>query len=190
MLNVNPPQPFSTQPNPAAYRQRINTAQERSLGPLTSRRSDNPRPLKPSLLPFTEIRVLLAEDSRVNQKVALARLQKLGYRADAVVNGFQVLEALKNSPYDLIFMDCQMPEMDGYEATRAIRQWEQSSGPPCPWNAPVYIIALTAHAMEGDRDRCLAAGMNDYLSKPVLVPQFQGALERWQRAFPVSCGIR
>ena len=79
-------------------------------------------------------------------------------------------------------MDCQMPEMDGYEATRAIRQWEQSVEGHCPWPAPIYIIAVTAHAMQGDREKCLAVGMSDYLSKPMLVPELQAALERGQRA--------
>jgi two-component system, sensor histidine kinase and response regulator len=135
----------------------------------------------PSLV-LEKAHVLLAEDNRVNQKVALARLQKLGYRADAVVNGGEVLEALSRLPYDLIFMDCQMPEMDGYETAHAIRQAEQSLERPCPWNAPIYIIALTAHAMDDDREKCLAVGMDDYLTKPVLVPELQGALERWKRA--------
>jgi two-component system sensor histidine kinase/response regulator len=131
---------------------------------------------------FEKARVLLAEDNMVNQKVALARLQKLGYRADAVVNGVKVLEALTRLPYNLILMDCQMPEMDGYEATHAIRLAEQNLECPCPWNAPIYIIALTAHAMDGDREKCLAVGMDDYLCKPVLVPELQAALERWKRA--------
>jgi two-component system, sensor histidine kinase and response regulator len=135
-----------------------------------------------SSLPLQEVQILLAEDNNINRKVALGRLQKLGYRADSVANGSEALEALRRLPYDIILMDCQMPEMNGYKATQAIRQWEGSLEHPYPWNAPVYIIALTAHAMEGDREKCLAAGMDDYLSKPVLVPELQAALERGKRA--------
>jgi two-component system, sensor histidine kinase and response regulator len=133
---------------------------------------------KPSL-PLEKVeRILLAEDNRINQQVALGHLAKLGYRANAVGNGWEVLEALKLVPYDVIIMDCQMPEMDGYEATQAIRQQEQSLEHSCPWNSPIYIIALTAHAMQGDREKCLAAGMDDYLSKPVRAAELQAALER------------
>jgi two-component system, sensor histidine kinase and response regulator len=139
-------------------------------------------PCVESSVVLEKARVLLAEDNMVNQKVALVRLQKLGYRAEAVVNGVKVLEALTRLPYNLIFMDCQMPEMDGYETTHAIRLAEQNLECPCPWNAPIYIIALTAHAMDGDREKCLAVGMDDYLCKPVLVPELQAALERWKRA--------
>jgi two-component system sensor histidine kinase/response regulator len=127
-------------------------------------------------------RVLLAEDNMVNQKIALARLQKLDYRAEAVENGVKVLEALRRLPYNLILMDCQMPEMDGYEATHAKRLAERNLECPCPWRAPIYIIALTAHAMDGDREKCLAVGMDDYLSKPVRMPELQAALERWKRS--------
>jgi signal transduction histidine kinase/CheY-like chemotaxis protein len=135
-----------------------------------------------SCLPLEEVQILVAEDNNTNRKVVLARLQKLRYRADSVANGLQVLEALRCFPYDLILMDCQMPEMDGYEATQAIRLSERSLERTCPWKSPVYIIALTAHAMEGDREKCLAAGMDDYLSKPVQVPELQAALERGKRA--------
>jgi signal transduction histidine kinase/DNA-binding response OmpR family regulator len=125
-------------------------------------------------------RVLLAEDNVVNQKVALGWLQKLGCSADAVGNGIEVLEALQRIPYTLIFMDCQMPEMDGFEATRLIRKRELDTGQVCPWQSPVYIIALTASVMQGDREACLAVGMNDYVGKPMRLGELQAALERWQ----------
>jgi two-component system sensor histidine kinase/response regulator len=142
-------------------------------------------PTDPSL-PFEKAHVLLAEDNKINQKITLARLQKLGYLADAVANGREVLEALRRAPYEFILMDCQMPEMDGYEATRIIRQWEQSVEGPCSWPVPIYIIAVTAHAMEGDRQKCLAVGMSDYLSKPMRAPELQAALERGQRAIKLQ----
>jgi len=119
-------------------------------------------------------RILLAEDNRTNQLVALAILKKLGYRADAVVNGKEALEALRALPYDLVLMDCQMPEMDGYDATGRIRQ-----GDAGVQNSKVPVIAMTANAMKGDRDKCLEAGMNDYIAKPVNPQVIAETLERW-----------
>jgi CheY-like chemotaxis protein len=118
------------------------------------------------------IRVLLAEDNIVNQRVAITQLRKLGYSADAVANGLEVLDAIESVPYDVILMDCQMPEMDGYEATKRIRASTSKT-------ANIPIVAMTAHAMEGDRERCLEAGMNDYVSKPVKIEELGRVLEHW-----------
>ncbi len=115
-------------------------------------------------------RILVAEDNAVNRVVALAQLQKLGYKAQSATNGVEAVEAMKNNLYDLVLMDCEMPAMDGYEATHSIR----ASG-----NPDIPIIALTANAMPADRDRCLRAGMNDFLSKPVDLQQLEEVLARW-----------
>jgi signal transduction histidine kinase/DNA-binding response OmpR family regulator/L-asparagine transporter-like permease len=128
------------------------------------------------------VRILLAEDNSINQRVALGQLRKLNYTANAVADGLEVLRSLELISYSIIFMDCQMPEMDGYDATRAIRKREQGLGQPCPWKSPVYIIAMTANALKDDREKCLAVGMDDYLSKPVRASELQAALERWKLA--------
>ena len=124
-------------------------------------------------------RILVAEDNITNQQVALAILEKLGCRADAVANGKEALESLRLVPYDLVLMDCQMPEMSGYEATARIR--DPRSGVR---NPEIPIIALTAHAMRGDREDCLAAGMNDYIAKPVAPARLQAMLEKWLSKTP------
>ncbi len=139
-----------------------------SLAP-TPADSEAGKPTAP--IPAQTARILLAEDNVVNQKVALRQLQLLGYRADCVANGQEVLEALRRTPYDLILMDCHMPELDGFETTRRIRELE--NGRP-----RVKIVAMTASAMNGDRERCLGIGMNDYITKPTRLADLEGAVNR------------
>ncbi len=118
------------------------------------------------------LRILVAEDNPVNQKLVLRVLQQVGYRAEVAANGLEVLDALNRQSYDIVFMDVQMPEMDGLEATRRIL----ADFPP---DRQPVIIAVTANAMEGDRERCLAAGMHDYMTKPIRLAAVQAAIQQW-----------
>jgi two-component system sensor histidine kinase/response regulator len=115
--------------------------------------------------------VLLAEDNAVNQMLAVRLLEKRGYRVNVVVNGRDALTAFEKESFDVILMDIQMPEMDGFEATSAIRLLEKSTGGHIP------IIAMTAHALVGDQERCLAAGMDGYVSKPIRTHQLFSVIE-------------
>jgi CheY-like chemotaxis protein len=120
------------------------------------------------------LRILLAEDSAINQKLVLIILERLGYRADVAGNGLEVIEALERQAYDTILMDVQMPDMDGLDAARQIRARFPAGRQP-------HIIAMTANAMQGDRELCLAAGMNDYVSKPIQVQELVKALKQAPR---------
>jgi PAS domain S-box-containing protein len=124
---------------------------------------------------FQNIRILLVEDNPLNQKMAATILRKAGYMVDIAVNGKKALEAVENSSYDLILMDIQMPEMDGYEATKAIREKEGK-------NKHTIIIAMTAYAMQGDREKCLKAGMDDYISKPIEPQELLRKIKKWTKS--------
>ncbi|HSD59131.1 MAG TPA: PAS domain S-box protein [Methanotrichaceae archaeon] len=148
----------------------IIVAESASDGRIVRRPVSQTHADQPSSQPAS-LRLLLAEDNVVNQKVALRMLKKIGYRADVVANGLEVLRALERQSYDIILMDVQMPEMDGLEAARAIRQLPQERQPK--------IIAITAYALEGDREKCLEAGMDDYISKPVKMDELAEVLSKY-----------
>jgi len=146
----------------------------RALGRMHSER-DRPLPvqIEPQAVPAqSRRRVLVAEDTPTNQKVAALLLDRLGYHAEVVANGLEAIEAIKMAPYDLILMDCNMPEMDGFAATQAIRQMQNGTG-----HTP--IIALTANALQGEHERCVAAGMDDYLAKPIRMERLASMLKKW-----------
>jgi CheY-like chemotaxis protein len=119
------------------------------------------------------LHILLVEDNAVNQKLALRLLSQMGYRADVAGNGLEAIQALERQDYDVVLMDVQMPEMDGLEATRPIRKRLPDERQP-------RILAMTANAMQGDREACLEAGMDDYISKPIRVEELISVLEQSQ----------
>ncbi|HSH93800.1 MAG TPA: response regulator, partial [Roseimicrobium sp.] len=132
--------------------------------------------LDASLSDRIPVRILLVDDNLINQKVAVRLLQQMGYRPDTVSNGMEALKAVESRRYDLVFMDVQMPEMDGLEATRMLRVLEQQAGRDVHRHV---VVAMTANAMAGDRERCLDAGMDDYIAKPVRPERIRETLERW-----------
>lgn len=143
--------------------------------------SPTPSSQLPKLAEQRPLRILLAEDNAVGQKVALQILQRMGYRADVAVNGLEVLAALRRQVYDAILMDVQMPEMDGLTCTQEIhREWERGGYPLYTQGQRPRIVAMTANAMQGDREECLAAGMDDYISKPLRIEELVTALKQCQ----------
>ena len=190
---------------------------ETVLGRCSGEASTTPFPTLPlthnslkEIKAHSEARILVADDHTVNQQLAVLMLQRLGHRVDVVANGLEAIDAVKHLPYALVFMDCQMPEMDGYEATRQIRKWEQEEEKGAQLDRRsktngknqrgksqfkgiveregndeirltphVPIIAMTANAMRGDREACLAAGMDDYLWKPVKPEYLAQKLDKW-----------
>jgi CheY-like chemotaxis protein len=142
-------------------------------GEAAASRGDRPAPTATAVSAPGDIRILLAEDNAVNQKLALRLLERMGHRGDVVEDGLAAIEALEAGEYDVILMDVQMPRLDGLEATRRIRaRWPER---------PVRIIGLTANAMAGDREACLAAGMDDYVSKPIRPDELAQAIARAPR---------
>src|SRR5262249_36867415 len=146
--------------------------------PLARRLPTNHK-LDPTLARRLPLRVLLCDDNAINQKVALRLLQQMGYRADLAANGLEALAALDRQPYDLVFMDVMMPEMGGLEATRLIRQRQNQKSQFPNYKSSIIIVAMTANAMQGDREKCLAAGMDDYIAKPVRLEDVRAIVERW-----------
>ncbi|MGB0387831.1 MAG: response regulator [Ardenticatenaceae bacterium] len=143
-----------------------------------SRKGQNTPPPDPSptIMESEEVsrRILLAEDNRINSKVACRQLQKLSYEVDAVINGQEALDVMAYTSYGLILMDCQMPIMDGFEATRQIRRSERTEG-----KKRIPIIAMTANISNADRQKCLDTGMDDFLSKPVQMAVLGQLIEKW-----------
>jgi PAS domain S-box-containing protein len=151
-------------------RSHLKTLLEGHRGTLPAPAAPEPLPASPAVL--AGLRILLAEDNLVNQRVAIAVLKKLGLTAQLAVNGLEAVAAAAAGTFDLILMDCQMPELDGFEATREIRRREANG-------RRVPILAMTANAMAGDRERCLESGMDDYLAKPIAILDLKNALLRW-----------
>ncbi len=162
---------------PAALREALVRAKSNSK-PVAPKNTPGSK-LDPTLAQRLPLRVLLCDDNPVNQKVAQRLLQQMGYRADLAGNGREAVSALEQQPYDLIFMDLLMPEIGGLEATQVIRERQKEPAVYPNYKSPMIVIAMTASAMEGDRQKCLAAGMDDYLAKPVRPEDVRAIIERW-----------
>jgi CheY-like chemotaxis protein/HPt (histidine-containing phosphotransfer) domain-containing protein len=166
---------------PVRQSQLYNCLMTAIAAPSTSSAAPLPRSRAATVQPALCGHVLLAEDNAVNQRVAVRMLERLGCRVEVTANGREAIAALERGVYEAILMDCQMPELDGFATTRMIREREAKSA-----QRRIPIIALTAHAMKGDQEQCVAAGMDDYLSKPFTLEQLHTVLQRWLTSETVS----
>ena len=146
-----------------------------------------PPKVEESLATRLPLRVLVVDDNAINQKVAVRILQQLGCQPEVAGNGREALSAIEHEPFDLVFMDVMMPEMDGLDATRHIRK-RQMSGEQVNFQSRIIICAMTAHAMAGDREKCIAAGMDDYLAKPVRPKDVRDMIEKWGGKIAMDSG--
>ncbi len=147
-----------------------NTKTQKNPVSVLSPNASKPSNINQKANPVSDLRILITEDNQINQRVIELLLRKLGYSSESAENGRVALDTLEQNDYDIIFMDCHMPELDGYETTQRIRQYSE--------NDSIYIIAMTANTMEGDREKCLQSGMNDYVAKPIRKDALIAALER------------
>ncbi len=148
------------------------------LSPRIPTRMAEPPRAEQAMATRLPLRILLVDDNAINQKVAVRILQQIGYQPETAANGREALEALDRKPFDFIFMDVMMPEMDGLEATRLLRK-RQMLGEQKNYQSRIIVVAMTAHAMQGDREKCIAAGMDDYLAKPVRPKDVRDMIDRW-----------
>jgi CheY-like chemotaxis protein len=160
-----------------AIAQALGARQQEGANPVITRFS-----IQSTQQPSTSLRVLVAEDNAVNQRLVVRLLEKRGHRIEVAINGREALAALRKASFDLVLMDVQMPEMDGFEATAAIRAREKSGRA----QSHQPIIALTAHAMKGDREKCLAAGMDGYLTKPIRAEELDEVLKSYMERLKVE----
>ncbi len=159
----------------------------RKPAPQTTTAATHPK-LDQALAARLPLRVLLCDDNAINQKVALRLLQQMGYHADLAMHGRDALAALERQAYDLVFMDVMMPEMGGFEATQIIRERQKLADQYPTYKNQIVIVAMTASAMQGDREKCLSAGMDDYLAKPVRLEEVRALIEKWGPAFLSETG--